>query len=170
MRVEWFCCSCLLRFVPENSRPIRPNLHTPNNWHLRVCWHNSFGLAKASKVCAARWHMICNSTTARNAGIDFLYPNSGRWKHNFLCPKRPWPVCQQPLCCWCVLDEKVDLGLNLHSVAKSGGSWFQEKVERGKFSSADRMPQIQYHAERPCWILYTTEIMCYTDVIHLVHH
>ena len=30
-------------------------------WHLWVYWHSSFGLAKASKVCAATWHMIWNS-------------------------------------------------------------------------------------------------------------
>ena len=90
---------------------------------------------------------------------------------DFLCPKRPWPVYQQPLCRRRVLDDKVDLGLNLHSVAKSAGSWFQEKVERGKCSSADRMPQIQYRAERPYWILYITlEIACYTNVIRLVYH
>ena len=29
MGVEW--CLFLLLFVLENSRPIRPNLHTPNN-------------------------------------------------------------------------------------------------------------------------------------------
>ena len=70
-----------------------------------------------------------------------------------------------------VLDEKVDLVLNLHSVAKSAGSWVQEKIERETISSADRMPQIQYHAERPYWILYITlEVACYTDVIHLVYH
>jgi len=54
-RAEWFCF-CLLRFVLENSRPIRPNLHTPKHWHLSVYCHGSFGLAKASKVRAARWH------------------------------------------------------------------------------------------------------------------
>ena len=35
------------------------------------------------------------------------------------------------LCCWHILlDVKIDLVPNLHSVAKSAGSWVQEKIER----------------------------------------
>ena len=75
MRVDWFC-SCLLLFVPENSRLICPNLHTPKHWHLRIYWHSSFGLAKASRGCEATWHMIW---------IDFLYPSDEN--HLFPCPK-----------------------------------------------------------------------------------
>jgi len=32
----------------EIFNPIRPNLHTPNNWHLRVYCHGGCGLVKAS--------------------------------------------------------------------------------------------------------------------------
>ena len=40
------------------------------------------------------------------------------WKH-FLCPKRPWPVCQQPLCCWRVLlDVKIDLQFQISTVRR----------------------------------------------------
>ena len=85
MRVEWFC-SCVFLFVPENSRPIRPNLHTP--WDLRVYWHSSFSLGKAPKVRAAMWQTIWNSTMARNVEIDFLYPNSGRWKPPIFCAQK----------------------------------------------------------------------------------
>ena len=64
-----------------------PSKH-PKHWHLRFCWHGSFGLAKASKVCAATWHMIWNSTMAGNAGIDFLYP--GDENQLFSMPKKTW--------------------------------------------------------------------------------
>ena len=37
----------LLRFVPEISLPVCPNLHTPNNWHLSVYCYGGCGLVKA---------------------------------------------------------------------------------------------------------------------------
>ena len=62
------------------------------------------------------------------------------------------------LCCWHILlDVKIDLVPNLHSVAKSAGSWVQEKIERDTaalnlHSSYWRNatgPLEQYHNERP---------------------
>ena len=48
-----FVTLCALKFPSNLSQA--PN---PKQWHLRVYWHGSFGLAKASKVRAAMWHMI----------------------------------------------------------------------------------------------------------------
>jgi hypothetical protein len=57
-------CMILLLFVmlcawnvPSNPSQSPHSKH----WHLRVYCHGSFGLAKASKVRAATWHMIWNS-------------------------------------------------------------------------------------------------------------
>ena len=88
MRVEWFCCSCLLRFVPENSRPIRPNLHTQNNWHLRVCWHNSFGLAKASKFVQQGGTWFATQQRREMPGSIFYIQIVGDENHRFSVPKK----------------------------------------------------------------------------------
>ena len=54
------------------------------------------------------------------------------------------------LCCWHILlDVKIDLVPNLHSVAKSAGSWVQEKIERDTaalnlHSSTDGMPLVHW--------------------------
>jgi hypothetical protein len=57
---------------------------------------------------------------------------------------------QQPPCYWHILlDVKIDLAPNLHSVAKSAGSWVQEKIERDTaalnlHSSTDGMPLVHW--------------------------
>ena len=119
-----FVIFCAWKFPPNLSQSPHPK-----HWHLRVYCHGSFGLAKASKVRAATWHMIWNSTMARNAGIDFLYP--GDENQLFSMPKKNMARFANSDCCWHILlDVKIDLVPNLHSVAKSAGSWVQEKIER----------------------------------------
>ena len=72
MRVEWFC-SCLLRFVPENSRPICSNLDTPN-----IGTSGSIGTAATALPRRPKFVQIYVANDlklmARNAGTDFLYP------------------------------------------------------------------------------------------------
>jgi hypothetical protein len=125
MRVEWFC---LLRFVPDNSHPIGPNSRHPKRWHLRVYWHSSFGLAKASKVRAATWHMICNSWREMPGSI-FYIQIVGEENHRFSVPKKTMASLPTTTV---LLTRSVGCknwsGSN--SVAKSAGSWVQEKIER----------------------------------------
>ena len=121
-------------------------MSTPQNSHLRVYWHSSFGLAKASKVCAATWHMICNSWREMPGPIFYTQ-----------VMRKAMARFANSDCCWHILDVKIDLVPNLHSVAKSAGSWVQEKIERDTaalnlHSSYWRNatgPLEQYHNERP---------------------
>ena len=73
-----------------------PSKH-PKHWHLRFCWHGSFGLAKASKVCAATWHMIWNSTMGGSIFYS-LYPGD----ENFDA-KRNMARFANNDCCWHIL-------------------------------------------------------------------
>ena len=140
---------CALKF-PSNLSQV-PN---PKHWHLSVYCHGSFGLAKASKVRAATWHMIWNSTMARNAGTDFLYPSDEN--HLFPCPKttmaglptttvllthsgcKNWSGSQSPQCgekCW-VLGPRKD--------RTRYGSTHLRTESRNATG-----PLEQYHNERP---------------------
>ena len=119
----------------------------PKHWHLRVYWHSSFGLAKASKVRAATWHMIWNSWREMMGPIFY----NQVMKTIFCAQKDHGQAGQQPPCYWHILDVKIDLAPNLHSVAKSAGSWVQEKIERDtaalnlhSFSSTDGMPLVHW--------------------------
>ena len=112
----------------EMFNPIRPNLHTPNNWHLRVYCHAGCGLAKECKVCAAMWQMMCSAR--RNAEIDSLYPVG--WKtgaYTAWCPVKKyfaWYCSGSKKCLF--LSKKMDkieeaFALNMVSIWKYGWNW-----------------------------------------------
>ena len=63
-----------------------PSKH-PKHWHLRVYWHGSFGLAKASKVRTATWHMIWKSWREMPGSI-FYIQIVGDENHRFSVPKK----------------------------------------------------------------------------------
>ena len=80
------------------------------------------------------------------------------WKPTIFDAKKNMARFANSDCCWHILlDVKIDLVPNLHSAAKSAGSWVQEQIERDTaalnlHSSYWRNatgPLEQYHNERP---------------------
>ena len=122
-----FVTFCALKFPSNLSQA--PN---PKHWHLSVYCHGSFGLAKASKVRAATWHMIWNSTMARNAAIDFLYP--GDENQLLSMPRKNMARFANSDCCWHILlDVKIDLVPNLQCGEKC---WvLGPRTDRTRYSS-----------------------------------
>ena len=79
----------LLRFVPEISLPVCPNLHAPNNWHLSVYCYGGCGLVKAGDETLK---------TGKNTGlVGFLSFAAGRYDFLRFAPSRS-PTCHTSRC------------------------------------------------------------------------
>ena len=92
----------------------------PKHWHLMVYWRGSCGLATASKVCAARWQMICSATASKVC--------AARWQ--MICS-----ACGEK--CWdlraCVLQSsKIPcpelFELNIAPSSKFQTDWLAERI------------------------------------------
>ena len=123
MRVEWFC-SCLLRFVPENSRPIRPNHPKP---YLRVYCHGGCGLAK-SKIVQSLCRDVANDflylvddekqTHAPHDVLSFLFRVVVDLRNVYFCQK-----------IWNKIEETF--ALNMVRISKDGWNWEIEILHEG---------------------------------------
>ena len=111
------------------SRPIRPNLHTPNKG-------TSGSIATAAAALQRRPKFVQRGDTVAH---DLKLNNgekcrdrfsiSKEWAMkttDFLCPKRSWPGLPTTT----VVDTFCWIWFQISSVAKSAGSWVQEQIER----------------------------------------
>ena len=91
-----FVIFCAWKFPPNLSQSPHPKTMAPRCLLAQQLRPSKGVQSSCSEVTP--WHMIWNSTMAKNAGIDFLYPKSGRWKPPIFCAQKDHgPVCQRRL-------------------------------------------------------------------------